>query len=246
MDSKLVIEQLSGRWQVKHPDMKPLAARASGLLKGFADASLTWVARAQNSACRPAGQRGDGRRTGRSGLASRGSLASPDATVPENGPGSGRRAARAVADRSHEGAGGPARGDDLGRRRAVRRPRGCAADQQGAPAGIVGRRSGQGPATEHRADLATAAVPADRQCDRRRRGRAGGRRTPICWTVCWASGRDCDPPRSRAAGPSEFAIWRSDPDASPPGGESFNQIRERVTPLLAEVVRLYRGHTVVW
>ncbi len=27
MDSKLVVEQMSGRWQIKHPDMRPLAAR---------------------------------------------------------------------------------------------------------------------------------------------------------------------------------------------------------------------------
>src|ERR1039457_1020822 len=28
MDSKLVVEQMSGRWQIKHPDMRPLAAAA--------------------------------------------------------------------------------------------------------------------------------------------------------------------------------------------------------------------------
>ncbi|MFF7436554.1 bifunctional RNase H/acid phosphatase [Streptomyces sp. NPDC008122] len=29
MDSKLVVEQMSGRWKIKHPDMKPLAAEAA-------------------------------------------------------------------------------------------------------------------------------------------------------------------------------------------------------------------------
>ncbi|MFF9840755.1 bifunctional RNase H/acid phosphatase [Streptomyces sp. NPDC013740] len=29
MDSKLVVEQMSGRWKIKHPDMKPLAAAAA-------------------------------------------------------------------------------------------------------------------------------------------------------------------------------------------------------------------------
>ncbi|MGW4150360.1 reverse transcriptase-like protein, partial [Streptomyces albogriseolus] len=29
MDSKLVIEQMSGRWKIKHPAMKPLAAEAA-------------------------------------------------------------------------------------------------------------------------------------------------------------------------------------------------------------------------
>ena len=30
MDSKLVVEQMSGRWKIKHPDMKPLAMAAIG------------------------------------------------------------------------------------------------------------------------------------------------------------------------------------------------------------------------
>ena len=29
MDSKLVVEQMSGRWKIKHPDMKPLAMEAN-------------------------------------------------------------------------------------------------------------------------------------------------------------------------------------------------------------------------
>ncbi|MGZ6804643.1 MAG: reverse transcriptase-like protein, partial [Nocardioidaceae bacterium] len=28
MDSKLVIEQMTGRWKIKHPDMRPLATQA--------------------------------------------------------------------------------------------------------------------------------------------------------------------------------------------------------------------------
>lgn len=47
MDSKLVVEQLSGRWQVKHPDMKPLAERARRLFPA-AGVTFTWVPRSQN------------------------------------------------------------------------------------------------------------------------------------------------------------------------------------------------------
>lgn len=47
MDSKLVVEQLSGRWQVKHPDMKPLAERARRLFPGNG-VTFTWVPRSQN------------------------------------------------------------------------------------------------------------------------------------------------------------------------------------------------------
>lgn len=35
LDSMLIVEQLSGRWKVKHPAIKPLAARAQALLAGF-------------------------------------------------------------------------------------------------------------------------------------------------------------------------------------------------------------------
>ncbi|MCW2525017.1 MAG: bifunctional RNase H/acid phosphatase [Frankiales bacterium] len=48
MDSKLVVEQMSGRWQVKHPAMRPLARRASELRAGFAEISFNWIPRAQN------------------------------------------------------------------------------------------------------------------------------------------------------------------------------------------------------
>ena len=46
MDSKLVVEQMAGRWKIKHPSMKPLALRASALRP--ARVSWTWVPRAEN------------------------------------------------------------------------------------------------------------------------------------------------------------------------------------------------------
>ncbi len=49
MDSKLVIEQMSGRWQVKHPSMRPLARQAAELAAGFDRISYEWIPRAENS-----------------------------------------------------------------------------------------------------------------------------------------------------------------------------------------------------
>lgn len=49
MDSKLVIEQMSGRWQVKHPAMKPLVRQAGDLAGQFDRISYRWIPRAQNS-----------------------------------------------------------------------------------------------------------------------------------------------------------------------------------------------------
>lgn len=48
LDSKLVVEQMSGRWKIKHPDMRPLAQRARDLAASFASVGYTWVPRAKN------------------------------------------------------------------------------------------------------------------------------------------------------------------------------------------------------
>ncbi|MGV9284017.1 bifunctional RNase H/acid phosphatase [Streptomyces sp. NPDC003730] len=47
MDSKLVVEQMSGRWKIKHPDMKPLATEAARV---FPPGRVTyeWIPRAEN------------------------------------------------------------------------------------------------------------------------------------------------------------------------------------------------------
>ena len=46
MDSKLVIEQMAGRWKIKHPSMLPLAKEASAL-RPLA-VTWTWVPREEN------------------------------------------------------------------------------------------------------------------------------------------------------------------------------------------------------
>ena len=46
MDSKLVVEQMSGRWKIKHPGMKPLANRAQSLAPF--GTTYTWIPRALN------------------------------------------------------------------------------------------------------------------------------------------------------------------------------------------------------
>ena len=48
LDSKLVVEQMSGRWKIKHPDMAELAAEARRLLTGT-PVSFEWIPREQNS-----------------------------------------------------------------------------------------------------------------------------------------------------------------------------------------------------
>ncbi|MER8066762.1 bifunctional RNase H/acid phosphatase [Streptomyces sp. NPDC094034] len=47
MDSKLVVEQMSGRWQIKHPDMKPLAAEAARIFPA-GQVTFEWIPRERN------------------------------------------------------------------------------------------------------------------------------------------------------------------------------------------------------
>ena len=46
MDSRLVIEQMAGRWKVKHPAMRPLAVAARALARRVD--TWTWIPREQN------------------------------------------------------------------------------------------------------------------------------------------------------------------------------------------------------
>ena len=72
MDSKLVVEQMSGRWQIKHPALRPLAAEAREASRHLGRVSYQWVPRAQNAhadrlanqAMDAAGQSGGGRPPG--------------------------------------------------------------------------------------------------------------------------------------------------------------------------------------
>lgn len=49
MDSKLVVEQMSGRWKVKHPAMQPLAREAAGLVREIGSVRFGWIPRARNT-----------------------------------------------------------------------------------------------------------------------------------------------------------------------------------------------------
>jgi ribonuclease HI len=48
MDSKLVVEQMSGRWQIRHPTLQTLAARAAELAAGLGTVTYEWIPRADN------------------------------------------------------------------------------------------------------------------------------------------------------------------------------------------------------
>ena len=49
MDSKLVVEQMSGRWRIKHPDLRALAAEARQAARALGPVTYTWVPRERNT-----------------------------------------------------------------------------------------------------------------------------------------------------------------------------------------------------
>ena len=48
MDSKLVVEQMTGRWKIKHPDMQNLAAQAREIIAART-VTFEWIPREQNA-----------------------------------------------------------------------------------------------------------------------------------------------------------------------------------------------------
>jgi broad specificity phosphatase PhoE/ribonuclease HI len=83
MDSKLVVEQMSARWKVKHPDMKVLAREAAELVRQFDEVRFQHMRREFNShADRLANEAMDASAAGRSWVAPRGDPAGTAAAPP--------------------------------------------------------------------------------------------------------------------------------------------------------------------
>ncbi|MFD5449345.1 bifunctional RNase H/acid phosphatase [Streptomyces sp. NPDC127100] len=149
MDSKLVVEQMSGRWKIKHPDMKPLAAEAARV---FPPGRVTyeWIPRASNKhADRLANEAMD--------AGARGEQWSPSASTADlHATGTPRTAAGAptsivaagtTPDALSSPVAGAGRGDDDARAaRTVASP-GWGPPDMGAPATFVLLRHGETPLT---------------------------------------------------------------------------------------------------
>lgn len=139
MDSKLVIEQMTGRWKIKHPAIKPLAAEASRV---FPPDRVTyeWIPREQNkhadrlaNEAMDAGARGEpwSPATTRAALdtpAARPSHETSRALEAGTGPAeAGRRAAEATGAR-------PSGGDEPSRAAGATRPAEADTTEGAAPA----------------------------------------------------------------------------------------------------------------
>ncbi|MCX5057503.1 bifunctional RNase H/acid phosphatase [Streptomyces sp. NBC_00461] len=176
MDSKLVVEQMSGRWKIKHPDMKPLATEAARV---FPPEQVTyeWIPRERNkhadrlaNEAMDAGKRGEqwSPSVSTAELDARAArLAAPEPSGPPGDAAAGAARARAalaearpaadvsavpsdrsgaVEDRGEAGSAGAKADADVRAARTVASP-GWAPADMGAPATFVLLRHGETPLT---------------------------------------------------------------------------------------------------
>ncbi|WP_428846868.1 bifunctional RNase H/acid phosphatase [Nocardia terpenica] len=242
MDSKLVVEQMTGRWKVKHTAMIPLADQARRLAAGFDRVDFEWIPRAQNShADRLANEAMDDAplvdevRAAAANAAA--SHRDSGETVGPGWTGAKGRPTRLLllrhgqtelsVQRRYSGRGNPPL-TALGREQAGRAAKYLAA--KGNIAAVVTSPLGRARETAEAAAQALG-VPV-RVLD-------GLIETDFgAWeglTFAEAAQRD----------PELHARWLSDPSVPAPGGESFDQVRERVEGVRRDIVALYPEQNVV-
>src|SRR5918992_482372 len=233
MDSKLVVEQMSGRWKIKHPDMKPLALEAGALAADFSSVRYTWVPRARNAhADRLANEAMDAAAQGKKWR--RRTVGDDDAPDPEPEPGAVAEAAPArvgwgapagaptttlllrhgetplSVERRFAGTGDIALTDT-----GVAQAR--AAAEALAPAGVEAIVTSPLRRCRDTAKEVAAVVggPAVREDD-------GFRETDFGeWEGLTFA-------EVRKRWPAELNAWLADPSVAPPGGESFTDTARRV------------------
>ncbi|GAB3454143.1 bifunctional RNase H/acid phosphatase [Kineococcus endophyticus] len=239
MDSKLVVEQMSGRWQVKHADMRVLAQEARSLAGSHVD--YGWIPRAQNShADRLANEAMDAAAAGRQWQRA--------TTEPAAAAGSSSAASRAVDPD------GPPTTIVL-----VRHGSTPLTEQR-----RVSGRYGEDPELSERGVVEAAAAAACREVEgadvvvsstmRRSRQTADaiaerlGVRVVVDPQWDETDFGDWDGLTSAEVvkrWPREFAAWNDSGDAAPPGGESLRTVERRVLAARDEVLRRWAGQRVV-
>jgi ribonuclease H / adenosylcobalamin/alpha-ribazole phosphatase len=244
MDSKLVVEQMSGRWKVKHPDLIELHAQAGKLASRLDKVSYTWVPRARNShADRLANEAMDAA----AGLddhaeksASPAETAKTVAAQPSTAPGwTGARGmptrllllrhgqTELSVQRRYSGRGNPAL-TDVGWHQAD-----AAARYLAQRAGIAAVLSSPLQRAYNTAATAATALGLDVTVDDDLIETDFG-----AWEgLTFAEAAERDPELHRR--------WLRDTSATPPGGESFDDVLDRVLRLRERIIDAHEGATVL-
>ncbi|WP_117389055.1 bifunctional RNase H/acid phosphatase [Mycobacterium marinum] len=248
MDSKLVVEQMCGRWKVKHPDLVELHGQARELAGQFRRISYAWIPRARNAhADRLANEAMDAavrtNRRGEPGTVAVAAVADPANTAPVQTPAApgwtGRRdtATRLLllrhgqtelsVQRRYSGRGNPAL-NEVGWRQA-----GLAARYIAKRGGIAAVVSSPLQRAYDTATTAARALGLDVTVDEDLVETDFGDWEGM--TFAEAANRD----------PDLHHRWLNDTSITPPGGESFDEVLRRVRRGRDRMISRYEGTTVL-
>ena len=244
MDSKLVVEQMSGRWRVKHPDLQPLHAEGRALARALPAVKFGWIPRERNSyADRLANEAMD--------AAARGAVWAPREAAEVTPPADLSDPADVAVPAYRVTSGVPTTlvlvrhgATELSGTRFSGR-----ADPELTEAGAAQVRAVAARLAGTEGVAAVVASPL-----RRTRQTAAPVAAALGVPVTTDDGLvETDFGRwdgrtfadVRAEWPQEWAAWVSDPAVAPPGGESINQVARRVRRSRDRLLSAYPGRTVV-
>ncbi|NUT43822.1 MAG: bifunctional RNase H/acid phosphatase [Thermoactinospora sp.] len=274
MDSKLVVEQMAGRWKIKNEGLRPLALEAAGLARRLRVTEWTWIPREHNKhADRLANEAMDAAAKGLTWKAGGTHEAAPP--VPAPAPRAPLAEQTDLLDAGELSA--PTASVAAGQQRAAKGT-GWAPPTRVAtsllllrhgetPLSIERRFSGLGDAELTPNGLAQAAAAAERLSREpyrpdvivssplkraRQTAEAVAQRTGLEVEVdedlreadfgAWEGHTFTEVQRQW---PAELAAWLADPDAAPPGGESFATAARRVQAAGERLVERHEGKTVL-
>jgi ribonuclease H / adenosylcobalamin/alpha-ribazole phosphatase len=255
LDSKLVVEQLSGRWKIKHPSMRPLALRAREIMP-VDRVTYTWVPRERNKhADRLANEALDAAARGEtwSESASSAGLSDPSSDEPlvDEAEVEPPAAARAVG--WDIGLGVPTTTLLLRHGETEHTVRKLFSGSGGADPPLA--PGGQAQAAAAAAALSDRDITAVVSSPMRRTRETA----EIVAAAIGLPVREIDELRECAFGeweghsfaevrerwPDELSAWLSSPSVTPPGGESFDAVGRRVRRARDKVLARYREGTVL-
>jgi broad specificity phosphatase PhoE/ribonuclease HI len=247
MDSKLVVEQMSGRWKVKHPGLAELHQQARALASTFDGVTFGWIPRERNAhADRLANEAMDAAGLDASGLDSAGLDTAgtagdppPDAVAVAPSAWTGNRGGptrllllrhgqtELSVQRRYSGRGNPEL-TEVGRSQAADAARYLA--QKGGIAAVIS-------SPLHRAH-ATATAAAD----------ALGLSVVIDENLTETDFGEWEGltfPEAAKSHPDVHGRWLRDTSLAAPGGESFDEVGQRVHRARDRIVAEYPGDTVL-
>jgi broad specificity phosphatase PhoE/ribonuclease HI len=227
MDSKLIVEQMSGRWKVKHAELAKLNAQARALASGLGGVSYAWIPREENSyADRLANEAMDA-----AAGAAKPAQTAPGWTGAQGTPTRLLLLRHGQTDlsvqRRYSGRGNPAL-TEVGRRQADAAARYLA--QRGGIAAVI---SSPLQRCHDTAAAAAAVLSLDVSVDQDLTETDFG----VWEGLTFAEAAERDPELHRR--------WLRDTSTSPPGGESFDAVCQRVCRVRERLIGDYGGATVL-